>query len=207
MASDMIEQTPARADRITMRIIGVLAAAMALALAAGQVTIAWGYAFTTTPHVSLVADLPISVVPGQGVIDATAVSVDLTTDALSSAARALFAGGALVLALTALAVGAAVASLLFAAASARPFRTLLYRWSLIAGILLVLGPLLATGLTGLASMMAADQLNAGVAGVVVPAAEVSGWGMAVPVIGLAVVALGLLFRRMETLQRDTEGLV
>lgn len=207
----MSETLPAasvdRADRITMRIIGVLSAVMGLALAAGQITFAARYLWADRIGLVLLADHELSVRPGEGVVSAAVNTVAVTADSLSTPTRALFAVSAALLALTALAVAAAVTGLLFAAASGRPFRPRLYRFSLIAGLLLVVGPLTSTAAAGLASMMAADELNDAVGGILVPGFEVSSWGMTIPIIGLAVIALGYLFRRMEGMQRDTEGLV
>jgi hypothetical protein len=149
--------------------------------------------------------LPVE--PDQGVTAAAVETVRLTTDALAASTRALLAGGAALLGLTALIVGCALALLMFATASGRPFRPALYRFSLVAGLALVLGPLLATALTGFASMQAAFALDDSVGGILFPGFAVSSWGFAIPIVGLGVIALAYLLRRMEGLQRDTAGLV
>lgn len=207
MTSALTAESVPRADRITMRIIGVLAAIMGLALAAGQFTRAAHCLWGDEVGLTLLADQAVPVRPGTGVRTAEIETVSLTVDALAMPTRALFAVGAVLLALTALAVAGAVTGLLLAAASGRPFRPRLYRFSLVAGLLLVVGPLTATAITGFASMMAADELNDAVDGILLPGFEVSSWGMTIPVIGLAVIALGYLFRRMEGLQHETDGLV
>lgn len=207
MTDTAVGTLPGRADRITMRAIAGLAGAMALALAAGQATIAATYTWADSVTLSLLAEESLEVVPGAGVTSASIDSVLLTTDALAPGTRALFAVAAVLLGLTALAVGVALAWLLVAAASGRPFRPALYRFSLVAGLALVLGPLLATALSGLASMQAAFDLDDAVGGILLPGFGVTSWGLTIPIVGLAVIALAYLLRRMEGLQRDTEGLV
>ncbi|WP_341994588.1 hypothetical protein MRBLWH7_002311 [Microbacterium sp. LWH7-1.2] len=207
MIDSTVERLPDRADRITMRVIGGLVVAMALALGAGQATIAATYAWADVVTLSLLADHPLPVAPDQGVTAAAVETVRLTTDALAAGTRALLAGGAALLGLTALIVGCALALLMFATASGRPFRPALYRFSLVAGLALVLGPLLATALTGFASMQAAFALDDSVGGILFPGFAVSSWGFAIPIVGLGVIALAYLLRRMEGLQRDTAGLV
>ena len=76
-----------------------------------------------------------------------------------------------------------------------------------AGIVLVVGPLLVTALTGFAPMQTAVELNDAVNGILVPGFAVSSWGLTIPFVGLGVIALAYLLRRMEGLQRDTAGLV
>ena len=56
-------------------------------------------------------------------------------------------------------------------------------------------------------MQAAFDLGEAVGGVLVPAFAVSSWGLAIPIVGLGVIALAYLLRRMESLQRDMELLV
>ncbi|HEY9306700.1 MAG TPA: hypothetical protein VIP82_02750 [Microbacterium sp.] len=207
MIDTTVGTLPDRADRITMRVIGGLAAAMAVALAAGQVIVAATYAWADSVSLSLLADQSLPVEPGEGVVSASVEAVMLTTDALPAGTRALFATGAVLLGVTALIVGLALAWLMVAASTGRPFRRALYRFSLAAGLVLVLGPLLATALTGLASMQAAFDLDDAVDGILVPGFALSSWGLTIPIVGLAVIALAYLLRRMEGLQRDTEGLV
>ncbi|MGU3646476.1 hypothetical protein ACLBXX_16045 [Microbacterium sp. C23T] len=207
MIDSTVDTIPHRADRVTMRVIGGLAVAMAVALGTGQATIAATFVWADTVTVSLLADQTVPVEPGGGVSEAAVETVALTTDALATGTRALFAGGAVLLGVTALIVGSALALLLFATASGRPFRPALYRFSLVAGLVLVLGPLLATALTGFASMQAAFELNDAVDGILVPGFALSSWGLTIPVVGLGVIALAYLLRRMEGLQRDTAGLV
>ncbi|MDW4573652.1 hypothetical protein R8Z57_12800 [Microbacterium sp. M3] len=207
MTDTAVGALPGRADRVTMRVIAGLAGAMALALAAGQATIAATCAWADSVTLSLLAEESLEVVPGAGVTSASIDSVRLTTDALAPGTRALFAVAAVLLGVTALAVGVALAWLLVATASGRPFRPALYRFSLVAGLALVLGPLLATALSGLASMQAAFDLDDAVGGILLPGFGVTSWGLTIPIVGLAVIALAYLLRRMEGLQRDTEGLV
>ncbi|MGN6219661.1 MAG: hypothetical protein ACTHNQ_09155 [Microbacterium sp.] len=207
MSDLAVGTAPARADRVTMRVIGGLVIAMAVALAAGQTIAAAHYAWAASVDLSLLADAPVPVEPGRGVEAAAVESVTLATDSLSAGARALFAGSALVLGLTALIVGFALAWLVFAAASGRPFRAAVYRFSLAAGLALVLGPLLATALSGFASMQAAVELNGAVDGILLVGFGVTSWGLTIPIVGLGVIALAYLLRRMESLHRETELLV
>lgn len=207
MPAALATGSPDRADQVTMRTIGVLAGIMGFVLAVGQLTLAARYLWSAEIELTLLADRALPVQPGAGVRTADIETVSLTVDALTGTPRALFAAGAVLLALTALAVAGAMTGLLFAAASGRPFRPRLYRFSLIAGLLLVVGPLASTAVSGLASMMAADELNSAVDDIILPGFGVSSWGMTIPIIGLAVIALGYLLQRMEGLQRDTEGLV
>ena len=207
MIDSTVDTIPDRVDRITMRVIGGLVGAMAVALAAGQATVAATFAWADAVTLSLLADHSLPVEGGEGVSEAAVETVALTTDALAAGTRALFAGGAALLGITAAIVGFALALLMFATASGRPFRPALYRFSLVAGLVLILGPLLATALTGFASMQAAFELNAAVNGILVPGFALSSWGLTIPVVGLGVIALAYLLRRMEGLQRDTAGLV
>ncbi|MEZ3161891.1 hypothetical protein AB1K54_15355 [Microbacterium sp. BWT-B31] len=203
-----MEQTMiARADRVTMRVIGALAAAMACALAAGQLIAAATYAWADSVTLSLLAEQQLPVEPGLGVTTASVDTVSVTTSALSTGARWSLAGGGLLLAATALLVGLAVVWLMLAAASGRPFRSPLFRVTLIAAFALVLGPLLATALSGFGAMQAAFELNDAVGGILVPGFGVSPWGLTIPVVSLGLIALAYLFQRMQRLQRDTEGLV
>ena len=207
MIETTVETLPVRADRITMRVIGGLVVAMALALAAGQATIAATFVWADEVTLPLLADQPLPIEPGEGVTAATVETVTLTTDALAAGTRALFAAGACLLGITALVVGVALTLLLFATASGRLFRPALYRFSLVAGFAIVLGPLLSTALSGFASMQAAVELNPAVGGILLVGFGVSSWGMTIPIVGLGVIALAYLLRRMEGLQRDTAGLV
>jgi len=207
MIDSPVDALPHRADRITMRVIGALVVAMALALAAGQAVIAANFTWAPSVTLSLLADAPLPVTAGEGVSVASIETVSLTTDALSGLPRGLFAGAAVLLGISALIVGLALAWLVFAAAGGRPFGPALFRFSLVAGLTLVLGPLLATALSGFASMEAAVELGDAVDGILLVGFGVTSWGFAIPIIGLGVVALAYLFRRMEALQRDTAGLV
>ena len=207
MSDITVGAVPARADRVTMRVIGGLVIAMAVALAAGQTIAAAHYAWAAPVDLSLLAEAPVPVAPGEGVEAASVESVAVSAESLSGGVRALFAGSALLLGLTALIVGLALAWLVFAAASGRPFRAALYRFSVAAGLVLVLGPLLATALSGFASMQAAVELNDAVDGILLVGFGVTSWGLTIPIIGLGVIALAFLLRRMETLQRETDLLV
>lgn len=207
MTDSTVGTLPSRSDRMGMRIIGGLVAAMALVLTAGQLTIAATYAWADSVSLSLLADEPLPVEADLGVTDASMETVLVTTDALTAGPRALFASGAVLLGVTALTVGLALAWLLVASATGRPFRPALYRVSLVAGVVLVLGPLLATALSGFASMQAAFDLGDAVGGILLPGFAVSSWGLTIPIVGLGVIALTYLLRRMEGLQRDTELLV
>ncbi|KRA24960.1 hypothetical protein ASD65_11360 [Microbacterium sp. Root61] len=207
MTDQALDTIPDRADRIAMRVIAALTAIMAVALAAGQITAAATFVWADSVTLSLLADEALAVEPDRGLVAAGIETVTVTADALSGGARAVFAGGAVLLAVTALIVGFALAWLLVAASGGRPFRPALYRFSLIAGFALVVGPLTATALTGFGSMQAAFELNDAVGGILMPGFGITSWGMTIPIIGLGVIGLAYLFRRMERLQRDTDLLV
>ncbi|MCW3492737.1 hypothetical protein [Microbacterium sp. SSM24] len=201
-----VDALPSHADRITMRVIGGLVVAMALALAVGQAVLAANFIWAESVTLSLLADAPLPAA-GEGVSVASIETVTITTDALTGVPRGLFASAAVLLGITALIVGLALAWLVLAAASGRPFGPALFRFSLVAGLALVLGPLLATALSGFASMQAAIELGDAVDGILLVGFGVTSWGFAIPIVGLGVVALAFLFRRMEALQRETAGLV
>lgn len=207
MIAHPVDALPSRADRITMRVIGGLVVAMALALAVGQAVLAANFIWAESVTLSLLADAPLPAAAGEGVSVASIETVRITTDALTGVPRGLFASAAVLLGITALIVGLALAWLVLAAASGRPFGPALFRFSLVAGLTLVLGPLLATALSGFASMQAAIELGDAVDGILLVGFGVTSWGFAIPIVGLGVVALAFLFRRMEALQRDMAGLV
>lgn len=196
-----------RGDRITLRVVGIVAALLALALAAGQFIAAANMLSSPVVSLNLLAqrDLPVS--GDSGVVGMGVDTVIVRTGELAASARGLFAGGSVLLGITAILVGAALAWLLLATAAGRPFRPALRRFSTIAGVALLIGPLLGTSLTGFGSMEAAFELNPAVDDILIPGFELSAWGIALPIVGLGVICLGTLFQRMERLERDTEGLV
>ncbi len=200
-----LDLMPHRSDRVTMRVIGGLVIILTLALAAQSFIAAGIYLWAPQVTVGLLADgsTPASGPVSSAVFD----TVYVTTTALSVAARACFAAGSALLGLTALAVGGALAWLMFAAASGSPFRSGLYRFTLAAGFALFLGPLLATSITGFGSMQAAVELEASVPGVLLPGWTVSSWGFAIPIVGLGLLVLAFVFRRMQRLEHETRGLV
>lgn len=197
--------TSSRVDRITMKVVGGFVVALTVALAAQSFVAAGSFLWAHELTLSLLADASTAV--SGPVTAATFSSVDVTTDQLSAAARACFAVGSALLGLTALAVGGALAWLMFAASSGRPFSSGLYRVTLAGAFALVLGPLLATAATGFGSMQAAFELDAGVPDVLVPGWTMSSWGVAIPLVGLGLIILAYVFRYMQRLERDTAGLV
>ncbi len=196
-----------RGDRITMRVIGVIAALLGLALAAGQFTVAATYLWSPRVAVTLLADRDLPVTPGDGVVAAGVETVTVQTDHLAASARIMLAGGSVVLGITAVLVGAALAWLLIATAGGRTFRPTLRRFSTIAGCALLFGPMLGTSLSGFGQLEAALELNPAVDDILIAGFEFSAWGIALPIVGLGVICLGYLFQRIERLERDTEGLV
>lgn len=204
MSVDM-DLAPHRADRVTMRVIGVLVGILALALTAQSFISAGVYLWSPQVTVALLADA--STPATAPVTSATFDSVLVTTQALSGGARACFAAGSALLGATALVVGGALAWLMFSAASGLPFRPRIYSFTLAAAFALVLGPLLASALTGFGSMQAAVELDAFVPDVLVPGWTVSSWGFAIPLVGLGLIVLAYVFRYMQRLQHETKGLV
>ncbi len=194
-----------RADRATVRVISVLAGAVALALAVGSVAAAISFAWAPSVTTTLLATAPAAATAP--VQTAAFDSVTLTTGTLSPGARAATAAGHLAVALTAVLVGGALAWLLLAVSAGRPLPRGLSRMLLVAGFALTLGPLLGAGLLGLGSMQAAAELNPSVGGILLVGFELSAWGVAIPVTGFGVLALAFVFTHLRTLQRDTEGLV
>ncbi|MFB7891575.1 hypothetical protein ACFC1I_05190 [Microbacterium sp. NPDC056044] len=185
----------------------MLTAAMALVLAAGQLTAAAAYLWAPTLTLSLLADTDLTFDPGHGVTAAGVETTAITTAALSAGARIAYASGGVVLAATAVLVGLALTWLMWAASTGRPFRPALHRVTLAAAFALVLGPLLATASSGFGAMQAAFELNAAMGGILVPGFGVSSWGVTIPIVGLGLIVLAHLFRRMQRLQRETELLV
>lgn len=200
-----IELVAHRADRITMQVIGGLVVVLTLALTVQSFIAAGVYLWASPVTVGLLADTST---PTSGPVSAaTFDTVYVTTEALSMGARVCFAVGSVLLGLTALAVGGALAWLMFGASSGRPFRAGLYRFTLAAAFALFLGPLLSTAISGFGSMQAAVELDAYVPDVLIPGWSVSSWGFAIPLIGLALMVLAYVFRYMQRLERDTKGLV
>lgn len=199
------ELAPHRSDRVTMRVIGILVVLLTLALAAQSFLLAGTYLWSPTVTLSLLADAST---PASGpVTSATFDTVVVTTQEISAGARACFAAGSALLGVTALIVGGALAWLMFSAASGLPFRSRMYSFTLAAAFALVLGPLLASALTGFGSMQAAVELDSFVPDVLVPGWTVSSWGFAIPLVGLGLVVLAYVFRYMQRLQQETKGLV
>lgn len=207
MQKTRVDTEPPRTDRVTMRIIALLTLTMAVALAAGQVVAAARYLWASSLSLSLLTEASVPFTPGLGVSAAVVETALVTTDSLSPGARWFFACSSILLAFTALTVGFALSWLVFAASTGRPFRTALYRSTLVAAFALVLGPLLASASGGFASMQAAFDLEEAMDGALIPGWTMSGWGFAIPIVGLGLIALAYLFRRMQTLQRDMDGLV
>lgn len=196
---------PARADRITIRVIAALTALLGVALAAGQVSRAvW---MLTSPEVTvrLLTDQAVPTVRDTAVT-ASIDTISVTTDLVTSS-RVLFAVGAVVLALTALVVALAVTWLLWSVASGMPFPLALWRVTVAAGFALTLGPLIAAAADGFGTMEAASSVNEALGGILLVGWGIDEWGFAIPLVGLAVLALGYIFQAVHRMQRDTEGLV
>ena len=159
---------PRKQTASTLRIIGVITAALTVALAGASFVEAITFLTDRPLTLTLLADAPALSGTDSTVSSATFDSFTLRTEELSQFARAMFAAGNSLLAITSLTVGAALVWLMFSAASGRPFRAALPRVTIAAGLALILGPLIAAGTTGLGSMQAAFELNDAVGGVLVP---------------------------------------
>ncbi len=207
MTTPRTHAVPSSADRVALRVIGIITAALTLALAVASATGAISFLTTRSVTLTLLADAQAPTETRSAVSSATFDSLTLRTEELSGFARGLFATGNGLLSLTAVAVGTALVWLMFSAASGRTFRATLPRVTIAAAFALILGPLGATGTIGLGSMQAAFELNDAVGGVLVPGFAVSQWGIAIPIVGFGVLALAFVLRRMAALQCDTEGLV
>lgn len=198
---------PDRADRGTIRTIAIGAALMGAALGAGQV--ARALTVLLAPEVTLTLltdDAPLAVSPNAGVSAAAVASASVTAD-FAQSVRVLFTLGHLAFGATAILVGAAAAWLLWSIASGLRFPSSLHRLTLAAGFALVLGPLLGTAAQGFGAMEAAHTTGDALGGILFVGFGVDGWGFAIPIVGVAVLALGYVFQAMRRLQRDTEGLV
>ncbi|MGU3357624.1 hypothetical protein ACLBWJ_10265 [Microbacterium sp. M4A5_1d] len=196
-----------RGDRWATRTMAVLAGLMGVALAAGQIRAAVTYAWSPDVTLTLLAQQELPVVAGRGVATANITSVALQASELASSTRALFAAGSIALGITAVLVAAALSWFLLSISAERPLRPALRRFCTIAGCALLLGPAVSTSLAGFASMEAAFQFGPAFDDLLLPGFSASTWGMALPIVGVSVICLGFLLRRMERLERDTEGLV
>lgn len=212
-ASSPTRKLPSLPDRITL---GVTAGVTAIATAVGAVVhFAFGIGTLASgeTHIELLTrmEVPHSGTPGvgdsPGIILAGFETATVVATGLSGGARFSLAAGILSTSLTILVVGSAVAWLLAMVAAGRPFGGSLRVASLAAGFALTLGPLLSLGFTGLGQMQAADELNHLVNGIFVPGFSAPLLGLALPLTGLAILALSCVFHIGARLQRDTEGLV
>jgi len=201
-----------RADRITIRVLGVLTVVVTAASTAGSVFAGFRSlaAGETVIHLLTRMEVPNDGTPapdGPGIVSAGFESALVTATGLSDGVRALLATSMIIDTLTIAAVGGAIAWFLLMFAGRRPFQRSLFRTTLVAGFALTLGPLLATALSGFARMQAAVELNPVAHDVFEIGFEIPALGATVPLLGLAVLALAFVFRAGERLQRDTDGLV
>lgn len=200
-----------RTDRITIGVLGVIVAAITVAtffwIIAGaiQTITALG---ETSVQLLINGEVPNSGTPGgPGIVSATYSTADVVATGLSDGTRWLLGGAAITIALTVAAVGGGVAWFLLMFGAKRVFQRSLFTTTLIAGFALLLGPILAVGLNGLAHMQAAFELNPLVDDAFIPGFTIDGLGFVVPVLGFVVLTLAFVFRAGERMQRDTEGLI
>ena len=204
---------PSRADRIALLVLAFIAAAGSLVGALVHFALGTTRLAPGETHVEVLTsmELPHAGTPGAGdepgIISAGFDTARIVATGLSDATRLVLGAGTIITALTILVVGGAIAWLLALAASGKPFRRSLRVSTRAAGTALTFGPLLALGLTGLGQMWAADELRHLADDVLVPGFSVPLLAFAIPVVGLAVLALSYVFDVGERLQRDTEGLV
>lgn len=204
---------PSRADRAALVVVAVLAAV-------GSLTAAVTYAVThagalaageTRLELLTRVEVPHAGTPGigdaPGIVSAGFESAWVVATGLSDTVRLLQGIGMAVTALTIAIVGCAIAWLLVTVAAGKPFHRSLRAASLIAGFTLTLGPVVTTGLTGLAQMQAADELNHLANDIFVSGFSIPVTALGLPLAGLAILALSYVFHVGERLQRDTEGLV
>jgi len=200
----------ARADRITVRVLGVLAAAITLVTFVGTAVSGISTLASGETRLQLLtrAEVPnLGTSGGPGIVSAGFDSADVVATGLSDGTRALLTAAALADAATVAAVGGAIAWFLLMFAAGRHFQGSLFATTLVAGFALAIGPLLSTGLGGLGKMQAADELNPVAHDVFVVGFSVDAFGPAIPLLGFAVLAIAFVFRSGARLQRDTEGLV
>gem|GEM_PF-864542 len=199
-----------RADRVTIRVLGVLTTIATASFTVGTVfaglrSLAAG---ETVIRLLTRAELPHEGTPGgPGIVSAGFDSALVTATGLSGGVRALLTSAMILDAVTVAAVGGAIAWFLLMFAGKRPFQQSLFRTTLIAGFALTLGPLLSTALSGFAKMQAAVELNPLAHEVFDIGFEIPALGVTIPLLGLAVLALAFVFRMGNRLQRDTEGLI
>lgn len=153
---------------------------------------------------SLLTEAPVATDPGGPILSARYESAWVTTDALSFGARTLLVLGTAAGALTTLCTIGALMLFFLLLMWRRPFHRALVVATRVAGASLLIGGVLSAGLTGLGRMMAASELNPSAGDVfVVGSAFDPAWAL----VGLAVLALSVVFSYGTRLQRDTEGLV
>lgn len=204
---------PSRADRITLGVMAVVAAAASLVGAFLHFASGFGMLAPGATHVHLLTrmEVPNAGTPGvgdaPGIVSAGFESAAVVATGLSDGARFALGAGILSTSITILIVGGAVAWLLAMVAASRPFGRSLRATTLAAGFALTLGPILSLGLTGFGQMQAADELNHLADGIFVVGFSAPLLGLALPLAGLAVLALSYVFHVGARLQRDTEGLV
>lgn len=158
-------------------------------------------------RISLLADSPLpssATDAGPTVWSATYESAWVVASGLSEGARWLLGAGAAIGGLTAAVAAGSLALFFLLLTWRRPFHRALVVATLTAGTTLLIGSILSAGLGGLGRMMAADELNPVVDGVLLIGFS---FDPGPPLAGLAVMALSFVFRYGVRLQRDTAGLV
>ncbi|WP_278103507.1 hypothetical protein AB0870_01740 [Microbacterium proteolyticum] len=201
----MTDATPVspRMERGIVLLFVAAGLVMGFALALPGVRAAIGIA-TGAGGFSLLTEAPVATDPGGPILSARYESAWVITDALSFGARTLLVLGTAAGALTTLCTIGALMLFFLLLMWRRPFHRALAVATRVAGASLLIGGVLSAGLTGLGRMMAASELNPSAGDVfVVGSAFDPAWAL----VGLAVLALSVVFSYGTRLQRDTEGLV
>lgn len=199
-----------RADRVVVRGLAALTLVTTTATVVSLTVSAFSAIVAEAVSVTLLLDEPIDVdagTSGAAVVSGSVTAVDVVATGLSGPVRGLLAAADIAQALTVGAVGFAIGWMLWKLALSQPFARSLSRTCFVAGAALTFGPLLVAGFAGIAAMQTAFELAPARGELFVPGFTVEPGQFALPVIGLAVLGLGLVFRRGAQLQRDTEGLV
>jgi len=157
---------------------------------------------TVTVTLPLVQPLTAEIA-NPAVLSADSHDVVVTASGVGVGARAALAAGSILGALIAGTVAGAIAQFLWRLAQGRPFHRSLFGSTLVAGIAMSLGGLVAAFATGFGAMQVAFDID--------PDGEVFVPGFSfdptVMAAGAVVLALAFAFRAGTRLQRETEGLV
>ena len=152
--------------------------------------------------ITLLADIPVQA--GPGIVQAHGDSIVVHTDRLSGGPLWALATADVVAGIALGLVTASFAYVLSRVVGGKPFHRSMRAAALIAGSAIVFGSLVAQGVRGLGTMMAATELSDALGGVAEPAFLFEPLPI---VVGFGVLALAYVFQTGTRLQRETEGLV